>query len=447
MSKTSVERSWKTRKDAFKAVWPEAEGMLEVMPDLEAKTLFRFLQEKHPGMFSDGQLRTFERRVSGWKAVNGPEKEVFFDQLHQPGKLIQLDWMHDKLDVTVGGERFEHLLCHCVLPYSGWEFAQVCFSENLLSVRLTLQSALFELGHRPETLQIDNSSAATHQLGNGSDRRGFTEKFRSVLKHFGVKGRTIAVGKANENGSVERAHGHLRNRLRQALMLRGSNRFSTQEEYEAFVADQVGRANRLRSKKVQEELAVMPRVNVTALTDFDEETHRVGAGSTLNVCKRVYSVLSRLIGRRLSCRVYLERIDLFEGKVKVHSMERVYAGNGINWRDLVHSMVRKPGALTQYRYRDAFFPSKVFESLCERLKRERGDWQGHVEYLQFLSLSQELDDPHIEASVSALLDQPEPVILERLRDALGIRPERPLVVAFEPDLSSYDCFVTEVQCG
>lgn len=191
----------------------------------------------------------------------------------------------------------------------------------------------------------------------------------------------------------------------------------------------------------------MSQVSVTALTDFDEEAHRVGAGATLNICKRVYSVPSRLIGRRLSCRVYLEHIDLFEGKVQVHTMERVYDGHGINWRDLVPSMVRKPGALAQYRYRDAFFPSKVFESLCDRLKLERGDWQGHVEYLQFLSLSRELDDQHIEASLTALLDQHDPVTLERLRDALGIRPELPMIAAFEPDLSSYDRFVKEVQCG
>lgn len=442
-----VKRYWRTHKDAFGGVWPEIEGMLEVMPELDAKTLFQFLQENNPGQFQESQLRTFERRVGEWKAQNGPEKEVFFDQNHQPGKVMQLDWMHDKLNVTVAGEPFEHLLCHCVLPYSGWEFAAVCFSENLLSLRLTLQQALFELGHRPETLQIDNSSAATHQLGNGSDRRGFTEKFRSVLKHFGLKGRTIAVGKPNENGVVERAHGHLRNRLRQALMLRGSSRFASQAEYETFVTDQVERANRLRRIKVEQELAVMAKVNVTALTDYDEETHRVGAGSTVNICKRVYSVPSRLIGRRLSCRVYLEHIDLFEGKVKVHSMARVYEGNGINWRDLVHSMVRKPGALAQYRYRGAFFPSRVFESLCERLQIERGDWQGHVEYLQFLSLSRELNDRYIEGSVSVLLERPEPVTLERLRDALGIKPERPVVEAFEPDLSGYDRFVKEVQCG
>ena len=232
MSKTRVDRHWRTHKDAFKDVWPDVEEMLGIMPELEAMTLFRFFQEKHPGVFKDGQLRTMERRVGKWKALNGPEKEVFFDQKHKPGEFMQLDWMHDKLSVTVAGEPFEHLLCHCVLPYSGWEYAQVCFSENLLSLRLTLQAALLELGRRPERLQIDNSSAATHQLGNGRNRRGFTVKFRSVLKHFGLSGRAIAVGKANQNGSVERAHGHLRNRLRQALILRGNSRFASQAEYD-----------------------------------------------------------------------------------------------------------------------------------------------------------------------------------------------------------------------
>lgn len=447
MSKTTVGRDWRTRKDPFEDVWGEAAKMLEMMPELDAVTLFRYFQETCPDGFEDGQLRTFQRRVGEWKAVNGPDKEVFFDQVHRPGKVMQLDWMHDKLGVSVAGEPFGHLLCHCVLPFSGWEHAMVCFSENLLSLRLTLQSALFELGRRPETLVIDNSSAATHRLGNGADRRGFTERFRSVLKHFGLKGRTIAVGKANENGAVERAHGHLRNRLKQALLLRGSSRFASQEEYEGFVTDQVGRANRLRRRKLEEETAVMAKVGASALTDYDEQSHRVGAGATLNICRRVYSVPSRLIGRRLGCRVFLDRIDLFDGRVMVHSMERVYEGNGIGWRDLVGSMVRKPGALAGYRYRDAFFPSEVFAGLCERLKLERGDWQGQVEYLQFLSLCRGFDDGCIERSVSVLLEQPGPVTLERLRDAMGIRPERPVVEPFVPDLKGYDRFVKGVYCG
>jgi transposase len=447
MSKTMVDRHWRTRKDPFESVWPEAEEMLEVMPELDGVTLFRYFQESYPDRFEEGQLRTLQRQVSSWKAVNGPEREIFFNQKQVPGKVMQLDWMHDKLSVTVEGRPFDHLLCHCVLPFSNWEHAHICFSENLLSLRLTLQSALFDLGYRPEMLQIDNSSAATHQLGNGSDHRGFTEKFQSVLKHFELKGRTINVGKANENGAVESAHGHLRRRLKQALMLRGSRNFSSQEEYEAFVTMQIGRANRLRTTRFREELVVMTKVNVSALTSYDEETHRIGSGSTVRICKRVYSVPSRLVGRRLNCRIYLERIDLFDGSTRVHSMERVYEGDSINWRDLVHSMVRKPGALANYNYRDAFFPSEMFVALCDRLKADLGDWQGHVAYLQALSMCRDFDNSAIEGAVGRLLKTTERVTLEGLRDAVGITPREVTLQAFEPDLSGYDSFCQEVSCG
>jgi hypothetical protein len=437
----------RTRKDPFNSVWDEAKEMLGIMPDLKALTLFRFFQEMYPDRFEEGQLRTLQRRVSTWKALNGPEKEVYFDQKQVPGEFMQLDWMHDKLSVTLEGRPFVHLLCHCVLPYSNWEHAQVCFSENLLSLRLTLQSALFELGHRPKTLQIDNSSAATHRLGNGSDRRGFTEKFQSVLKHFGLKGRTINVGKANENGAVECAHGHLRRRLKQALMLRGSCDFASQHEYELFVKEQVGRANRLRRKRFREELAVMTKVDASALTTYDEETHRIGSGSTVRICKRVYSVPSRLIGCRLNCRIHLERIDLFDGSTRVHSMGRVYVGDCIDWRDLVHSMMRKPGALANYNHRDAFFPSEVFVALCDRLKVDLGDWPGHVAYLQALSMCRDFEDSVIEEAVAGLLKNSARVTLEMLRDAVGIESREVGLLAFEPDLSRYDSFCQEVFCG
>ncbi|MGX6960266.1 MAG: hypothetical protein ACIPMY_03305 [Rickettsia endosymbiont of Pentastiridius leporinus] len=42
-------------------------------------------------------------------------------------------------------------------------------------------------------------------------------------------------GKGHENGSVEAAHGHLKRRLEQALLLRGSYDFKSVEEYQDFI--------------------------------------------------------------------------------------------------------------------------------------------------------------------------------------------------------------------
>lgn len=60
-------RWWRTRKDPFADVWDEAQQQLEKTPDLSAKVFFQILQRQAPGQFSDGQLRTFQRRVRAWR--------------------------------------------------------------------------------------------------------------------------------------------------------------------------------------------------------------------------------------------------------------------------------------------------------------------------------------------------------------------------------------------
>jgi hypothetical protein len=63
----SKPRYWRTRKDPFADVWDEIEHQLQLTPHLPAKTLFLALQQKYPMKFSDGQLRTLQRRVKAWR--------------------------------------------------------------------------------------------------------------------------------------------------------------------------------------------------------------------------------------------------------------------------------------------------------------------------------------------------------------------------------------------
>lgn len=60
-------RYWRTRLDPFAEVWPVLLGWLEERPDLEAKEMFKRLQASGYGDFRDGQLRTLQRRVRGWR--------------------------------------------------------------------------------------------------------------------------------------------------------------------------------------------------------------------------------------------------------------------------------------------------------------------------------------------------------------------------------------------
>jgi hypothetical protein len=85
-------RDWRTRLDPFDNVWQEVAAYLEAEPTLQAKTLFDWLKARYPDQFEDGQLRTLQRRVRHWRATAGPAKEIFFAQVHTPGRLCASDF-------------------------------------------------------------------------------------------------------------------------------------------------------------------------------------------------------------------------------------------------------------------------------------------------------------------------------------------------------------------
>ena len=106
-SELKANRHWRTRQDEFAEVWPGIVEQIRTNPGLEAKTIFAALQRTHPERFSDGQLRTLQRRIKRWRASEGPAQEVYFVQEHRAGELCESDFTHmTKLGITIGGEPF-----------------------------------------------------------------------------------------------------------------------------------------------------------------------------------------------------------------------------------------------------------------------------------------------------------------------------------------------------
>src|SRR4030065_1219716 len=216
-------RRYRTRSDPFEEDWSEVETLLENAPELEAKTLFEWLNERKAEKYQEGQLRTFQRRISNWRALHG-ENLLTLDQIRQPGEALQTDgtWMNE-LGVSLGGQAFAHMLRHSVLPYSNWEWGRVVQSESLLAIRLGLQSTLVKLGYVPKIHQTDNTTAATHNLGptmcaKPLEERGFNEEYLQLLTHFGMEPRTIHVGSPDETGEVEAANGSFKRAVKQNLV-------------------------------------------------------------------------------------------------------------------------------------------------------------------------------------------------------------------------------------
>ena len=350
-------RTWRTRADPFEQDWEEIAERLVDAPGLEAKALFEDLCERFPGRYQEGQLRTLQRRIKQWRALLGPDKVLFFEQEHRPGEAMQTDFTSvNELGITICGEAFPHLLCHQVLPYSNWEWATVVRSESMLAIKRGVQAALFQLGRVPEYHQTDNSSGATHRLDTG--KREFNDKYKALMDHLGMKPRTTAIGEKEQNGDIEAMHRALKRRLEQHLLLRGSRDFENVEAWEGWLQAIARKANGPRSKRLSEELAVMRILDVHRLPEYEEERVRVKQGSTIRVKKNTYSVPSRLKGEMVRVRVYDDRVEVYYGGVHQMTAERLLGEGGhiINYRHIIWSLMRKPGAFERYRYREALFP-------------------------------------------------------------------------------------------
>lgn len=452
--KPPVPREWRTRPDPFVGIWPEAERMLEGAPELDAKTLYEHLGKARPGVMG-GSLRSFQRRVRAWKLLHGPDKEVFFAQEHRPGEWIQADWMHlAKTGITIGGMPLGGTLCHCVLPYSNWQWGtRGGDGESLLSLQSSLGASLWRLGAVPGGLQIDNSSAATRQLRRDGVRRGFTEAFLAVCDHYGLVARAINPDSPNENGDCESLHGHLRRRIKQHLLLRGSRDFRDGAELDAFLAGVFTAANARPAvaARLAEEMAAMRELPPAMLPDYQELECTVSRESTIRVKNAVYSVPARLVGARVRVRVGERTISVHHGGTRLFETERlrILGAARIDWRHMIGHLMRKPGAFARWRHRDAMFPSPVFRACYDSLEARRGPEAADREYLRVLKFAAERGQDIVETALDDLLGAPpwrypaKGIGLSDVRGQLGCyqdlaeaarESQRPL----EPHLGEYD---------
>ena len=437
-------RTWRTREDPFGEVWEMIKSFLKNNSGLEAKTLFEHLQREYPGHFSDGQIRTFQRKVKNWRATEGPAREVFFPQVHKPGKLSQSDFTHmGKLGVTIGGVPFDHLIYHFVLTYSNWEAGTICFSESFESLSDGLQKALWRLGGVPEAHQTDRLTTAVNKPENPEE---FTQRYKALLAHYRLTGRKTQPASPNENGDIEQRHHRFKRALDQALMLRGSRNFATRKEYEIFLEGLFTQLNSNRHDRFKEELSVLRSLPVEQLSACTKLTVGVGPSSTIRVKHNVYSVHSRLIREKVTVRLYAEHLEIWHGQSHIENIPRL-RGSGnhhIQYRHIIDWLVRKPGAFENYRYRSDLFPTSRFRMAYDELKRHHAVAKAGKEYLLILKLAAKENESAVDDALRFLFDRNRPISAEIVK-GLVLSDQKPAPVTdvkiSAVVLHAYDCLL------
>jgi hypothetical protein len=417
-SESRPERAWRTRKDPLEEVWEGVRKQLEANPGLEAKTLFGALQRAHPGQFADGQLRSLQRRVKRWRATQGPGREVFFRQQHVPGRLCQSDFSRmNELGITIGGQSFPHMVYHFVLTYSNWEDVTLCFSESFESLSEGLQNALWRLGGVPLEHRTDRLSTA---VNNMTEEKEFTGRYQALLRHYRMEGQKIQAGKANENGDIEQRHYRLKRAVEQALLLRGSRDFASITDYKRFLRVLLEQLNAGRRQALKVEMQYLRGLPDGRLASVKRVKAVVDSGSMINVDRNVYSVHSRLIGEQVEARLGVETVEVWYGGEKVEQMPRL-RGRGkrrVDYRHVVDWLVRKPGAFTNYRYRDELFPTSRFRVVWDAL-RELDLLRANKRYLEILQLAAQEGEARVDNALRGLLESGEIGVGKLDKDAIA----------------------------
>jgi transposase len=439
-SEVRPDHDWRTRADAFVEVWSWVAQQLSLNPGLEAKTLLEALQRAYPGRFADGQLRTLQRQVKRWRGLEGPAKEVFFAQVHHPGRLGASDFSHmTKLGVTIGGRSFEHLIYHFVLTYSNWEAFTICYSESFESLSEGLQNALWELGGVPQRHRTDCLSAA---VANTSDLDEFTERYQGLLKHYGLLAEKTNPNSGNENGDVEQRHHRFKRAVDQALMLRGSRDFADVGSYGQFLQALTKQLNRGRRSRFAEELKVIGGLPPARLEALKRLVARVDCGSLIHVDRNAYSVNSRLIGQKVEVRLYVGHLEVWYAQKKVEELPRLRGRNRhrVNYRHVIDWLVRKSGAFGDYRYQADLFPSSLFRVAYDQLKSQCAS-SADKQYLKILELAAKENESLVENAIGHLCDMAQAMSFETVEALVlcGQKLSAPTAVRVdEVDLSAYD---------
>jgi hypothetical protein len=419
-------RLHRTREDPFADDWAWIEEEITRDPALQANTLFEILCEQHPERYQAGQLRTLQRHIRSWRARAGPEREIMFPQIHEPGRMAQSDFSSmNELNITIAGEIFPHLIFHFMLTYSNMEAVSICFSESFEALSEGMETCIWEIGGTPQWHRTDNLSAAV--LRPTSEGHEFTENYRALLAYYVMDPHANKAGCANQNGDVEQSHHRFKKAVDQSLRVRGHRNFLDRDSYAAFLLALVQKRNRSRSKRIAIERPLL-RALPTQPMDFCRELKiRVSRFSLINVLQNHYSVPSRLIGSIVTVRLRAERLEIYLGAEHILTLPRLRGKDRqrIDYRHIIWSLLRKPGAFASYCYREELFPTTAFRRAYD-VFHENMPSKADREYLRILYLAASHSESEVETALLLLLEDGKIPYLEIVKD-LAVRASATIV--------------------
>jgi hypothetical protein len=196
----------------------------------------------------------------------------------------------------------------------------------------------------------------------------------------------------------------------------------------------------VRREKIAEEQNYLKDLPELGFNEATLLKVRVTPDSLVSVLSVHYSVPSRFIGQWLKAYVYRDKIDLFLGDKLVLEVPRVEAGALINYRHIIDSLIRKPGAFENYQYRSYLFPNVSFRQAYDALKAE--GTSASKRYCDLLYLAKMEGEQTVTAAIDLLLEAQELPLKEPVSALIASSRKAPNVTVEQPLSDKYDTLLT-----
>ena len=174
---------------------------------------------------------------------------------------------------------------------------------------------------------------------------------------------------------------------------------------------------------------------------------RVSRMGTIQVVNNPYSVPSGLKGRRVTVYAYEWHLEVIYAGTLVQRMAR-QIGKGrplVNYRHVIHTLLRKPGGFRGYRYRDQMFPTPTFRAAWDQLDGRLSPRRADITYLRILKLAADGHEADVDVALQIVMAEPAAWDEETV---LGLVRSEPIAVPAVNcgvvDLAEYDRLLATV---
>ncbi len=226
-------------------------------------------------------------------------------------------------------------------------------------------------------------------------------------------------------------------------MLRGSRDFNSRDEYEAFLKNMFSRLNSGRQVRLKEEIPKLRELPVRRIEDFTDCIAKVSPGSTIRVQKNTYSVHSRLRGEKVTARMHMNHLEVLYGQRVVEIIPRLHGEKKhfIQYRHIIDSLIRKPGAFDNYKYRDCLFPTSYFRIAYDALVSAHPHKKAVREYLSILNKAAKISEDKVNYALKTIIESGKTVTAVEVDSIINSCKDYNVVPDIsipDVDLSMYD---------